>query len=119
METLYLSCLAFGVLFAFVSVVLGDILGSFLDGALDFLSVEGHHIFQPAAAAGAVTTFGGAGLMLERYTALGNGSVLLLSILIGGLCSVMVFFLYVKPMRNAESTSGYSMQELGELSERC
>jgi membrane-bound ClpP family serine protease len=113
METVYLSCLAFGVLFAFVSVVLGDILGSFLDGALDFLSVDGHHIFQPAAAAGAVTAFGGAGLMLEKYTSLSSMGILLLSVLIAAVCSVLVFFLYVRPMQNSESTSGYSMQELG------
>ncbi|ASS65859.1 MULTISPECIES: NfeD family protein [unclassified Paenibacillus] len=113
METVYLSCLAFGVLFAIVSVVLGDILGSFLDGALDFLSVDGHHIFQPAAAAGAVTAFGGAGLMMEKYSSLPASGIALLSVLAAAACSLLVFFLYVRPMQNSESTSGYSLQELG------
>ncbi|OXM15821.1 NfeD family protein [Paenibacillus herberti] len=113
METLYISCLAFGILFAFVSVVLGDILGSFLDGALDFLSVDGPGIFQPAAIAGGITTFGGAGLLLERYATLDEGATVLLALLIAAAGSMFVFFLYVRPMRNTEATSGYSMQELG------
>ncbi|QGG56802.1 NfeD family protein [Paenibacillus sp. B01] len=115
METLYLSCLAFGVLFALVSVVLGDLLGSALDGALDFLSADAGGIFQPAALAGGITAFGGAGLMLEKYTELGAGATASLSVLLAIAGSVAMFFLYVKPMRNSEASSGYSVRELGGM----
>lgn len=113
METLFLSCLAFGILFAFVSIVLGDLLGSFFDGALDFLSVDGPGIFQPAALAAGITVFGGAGLMLEKYTGVTANATVILAVLIAAAASVLMFFLYVRPMRNSEVSSGYSMSELG------
>lgn len=40
MEALYWGCLIGGILFAVVTVLLGDILSSALDGLLDFLSVD-------------------------------------------------------------------------------
>lgn len=118
LEVLFLSCLVIGVLYALVSVVLGDLIGGALGGALDFLSLDGHHWFQPVTLAGGVTVFGGAGLLLERYTSLGSGTAVALSLLIAALSSLAIFFLYVKPMENSENSTGYSMRELvGKMGE--
>ncbi|MEK5644571.1 protease [Paenibacillus rhizosphaerae] len=109
METLYWSCLAGGVIFAVVSVVLGDILSHALDGFLDFLSVD---VLKPMVIATAVTVFGGAGILLLRYTNLHQG----LSALIAGIGAVamagVVYVAYVRPMENSENSTGYSIREL-------
>ncbi|AJY76430.1 NfeD family protein [Paenibacillus beijingensis] len=112
METLFLSCLFVGILYALVSVVLGDWIGMAFDGAFDFLSLDGHHWFQPVTLAGAVTVFGGSGLLLERYTSLSSGSTVIISLLIAAVSALAIFFFYVKPMENSENSSGYSMKEL-------
>ncbi|WP_438347039.1 protease [Paenibacillus sp. FA6] len=109
MEALYLGCLVGGVLFALVTVVLGDVLSNALDGFLDFMSVD---ILKPTVVASAVTVFGGAGVLLTRYSGLDNVPNMLLSIVIAMFISVLVFYLYVKPMENSENSTGYSIQDL-------
>lgn len=109
MEALYLGCLAGGVLFALVSVIFGDVLSNALDGVLDFLSVD---ILKPMVIASAITVFGGAGILITRYSGLTAIPNLLLSILIAVIISVLVYFLYVKPMENTENSTGYSIHDL-------
>lgn len=109
MEALYLSCLAGGVLFAIVSVLFGDVLSNALDGILDFMSVD---ILKPMVVASAITVFGGAGILITRHTSLSVIPNLLFSILIAVFISVLVYFLYVKPMENSENSTGYSIHEL-------
>lgn len=109
MEALYLGCLAGGVLFALVTVIFGDVLSNALDGVLDFLSVD---ILKPMVIASAITVFGGAGILITRYSGLSTIPNLLFSILIAVLISVLVYFLYVKPMENTENSTGYSIHDL-------
>lgn len=109
MEALYLSCLAGGVLFAVVSVLFGDVVSNALDGILDFMSVD---ILKPMVVASAVTVFGGAGILITRHTTLTVIPNLLLSIIIAIIISVIVYFLYVKPMENTENSTGYSIHDL-------
>ncbi|MHA0855649.1 protease [Paenibacillus sp. CMAA1364] len=109
MDALYLGCLVGGVLFALVSVVLGDILSDMLDGMLDFMSVD---FLKPMVITSAITVFGGSGILLSRYSDLGSMTNMLLSILIAVFISVLVFYLYVKPMENSENSTGYSIQDL-------
>jgi len=109
MLTVFWGCLIFGVLFAFVSVVLGDLLSSAVDGMLDFLSID---ILQPMVVAGAVTAFGGAGIMLTKYTGFGSMLILLLAVLIALGIALIVYFAYVRPMRNAENSTAFSMRRL-------
>ncbi|AWB45650.1 protease [Paenibacillus sp. CAA11] len=109
METLFLSCLAGGVLFALVSVLLGDVISDLLGGALDFLSVD---FFKPVVIAGAITAFGGAGLLLNRHTGLSAAGVIVLAILCAVFIAVLVYFGYVRPMENSENSTGYSIREL-------
>ena len=77
METLFWSCLAGGILFAVVSGIFGDWLSLALDGMLDFLSFDGHHWLQPMSVVGGITVFGGAGLLLYRYSPLGDAVIIL------------------------------------------
>nr|WP_308858212.1 NfeD family protein [Paenibacillus sp. R14(2021)] len=83
-----------------------------LDGMLDFLSLDGHPILQPMAIVGGITVFGGAGLLLEHHTSLGNAIVILLAILCGCMAAAGIYILYVRPMERSENSTGYSMQEL-------
>nr|WP_243735329.1 NfeD family protein [Paenibacillus turpanensis] len=102
-------------MFAVVSVLLGDVLSSALDGALDFLSAEWFH---PMSLATAITILGGCGLLLEKYSAMAWGAVLVLSILaaLGG--AVLIHLFYVRPVQNSETSSGFSVSELaGSLAE--
>jgi len=118
METLFIACLVVGVLYALISVIFGDILGEALDGMLDFLSMESVSWMQPMTLVGGITAFGGAGLLLSRYTAVGAWAVVLIALLAAIVIGISVFFLYVKPMQNSENSSGYSFQELaGKIAE--
>lgn len=103
------GCLIFGVLFALVTVLIGDVLSDALGGMLDFLSTDA---LQPMVLTTIVTTFGGAGVLLMRYTSWSPIPVL------GGACGagliagMAVLYGYVKPMRKTETSIGYSMQDL-------
>ncbi|GIO98143.1 hypothetical protein J14TS5_32290 [Paenibacillus lautus] len=112
MEALYWGCLIGGVIFAIVTVVLGDILSSALDGLLDFLSVD---FFNPVVIAGGITVFGGTGIMLTKYTELAAGAHVTLSVLAAIVISILVYFGYVKPMANSENSTGFSIKELAGM----
>ncbi|MDQ0112955.1 protease [Paenibacillus harenae] len=118
METLYLACLIGGILYAIVSVIFGDWLSMALDGMLDFLTLDGHSWLQPTALIGSLTVFGGAGIMLTRYTPLSAGVILALSVLIALAAGAGVFFLYVRPMERSENSIAFSLHALsGSLAE--
>ncbi|AIQ67850.1 membrane protease regulatory membrane protein [Paenibacillus graminis] len=115
METLYLGCLALGVIFAVVSVLLGDLIGSALDGIFDVVSF---HFISPAVLAGGITVFGGAGILLTRYSSLDNGPILALSLLTAAFMGVVMYLGVVKPVNKSEMSSGFSMNELpGKIGE--
>ena len=118
METIFLSCLFIGIFYALVSVIFGDLLGSLLDGALGFLSLDGHDWFQPMTLGGAVTVFGGAGYLLERYTLLSSFVIIVLSLLIAIVIALALLLLYVRPMKNSENSTSFSIKELsGKMGE--
>ncbi|PAD80451.1 protease [Paenibacillus campinasensis] len=109
MEALYWGCLFGGILFAVVSVLLGDVLSSAMDGVLDFLSFD---FFNPMVIAGGITVFGGAGIMFTQYTNMAAGAHVTLSILSAIVVSILVYFGYVRPMENSENSTGFSEKEL-------
>ncbi|MCR2804886.1 protease [Paenibacillus soyae] len=109
METVYLACLIGGVLYAIVSVIFGDWLSQALDGALDFLSVD---FLQPMTIVGGITIFGGAGFLMERYSSFAGPVIVLGSVLIAVAGAIIVYFLYVKPMENSESSIAFSVASL-------
>ncbi|GGF91212.1 protease [Paenibacillus aceti] len=115
MDGLFWGCFIGGAVFALASTLLGDIIGSWIDGIFDLISID---FLKPIITASAVTTFGGSGILLSQYTGLGNTPIIILSILIALLLSVLVYFIYVKPMENSENSIGYSEADLpGKLGE--
>jgi membrane-bound ClpP family serine protease len=115
MEALYWGCLIGGAVFAIVSLVLGDLIDGLLDGAFEMPGVD---FFKPVVLAGSITAFGGAGILLTRYSSLSVMSSLILSLLIGIAAAMLVFFAYIKPMRNSDVSIAFSMKELaGKIGE--
>ncbi|HUC93726.1 MAG TPA: NfeD family protein [Paenibacillus sp.] len=112
MEALFWASLAGGMLYAVVAIIFGDLISQALDGALDFLSMDGMPWLQPMTLVGGITVFGGAGLLLDAYTALGTAGVLLLSLLSGAVIGAGVYFIYVRPMQNTENSTGYSIRDM-------
>lgn len=110
LETVFWGFLIGGALFTIVSVLIGDVLGSWLDGVFDLAGIDW---LNPVVLAGAATTFGGAGILLSKYTNLGSTAVLVAALLIAFLVAVVVFLAFVKPMMNSEVSTGFSMKELG------
>lgn len=115
METLFMACLIGGILYAIVSVVFGDWLSQALDGMLDFLSLEGHPWLQPTSIVGGITVFGGAGLLLERYTTFGAAAVIFVALFIAIIAGTGVFFLYIRPMEESENSIAFSLQALSGM----
>ncbi|WP_040948729.1 NfeD family protein [Gorillibacterium massiliense] len=115
MLEVYTGCLVFGVLFAVVSVFLGDIISTSLDGILDFLSAD---YLNPTVLASGITLFGGVGILTTQYTDMSRGWVLTLAILAAAIGGLAVHFFYVVPMHKSENSTGYSMRGLtGRLGE--
>jgi len=118
METLFWACLLGGAMFAIVTVLFGDLVSQALDGMLDFLSVKGGWMFRPMVIVSGITAFGGAGLLLLRYTPLGNILAALLAILSSVAVAFAVFVLYVRPMENSENSVAFSIRDLsGKIGE--
>ncbi|NMO96798.1 protease [Paenibacillus lemnae] len=109
MEALFWGCLVGGILFAVVTVLLGDILSGAIDGVLDFLSVD---FLNPMVLASFITVFGGAGIMLGNYTELTSWLQIILAMLAALVISILLYFGYVRPMENSENSTGFSIQEL-------
>lgn len=108
----YWGLLVTGVLFAIVTVLFGDLLSNALDGALDWMSGDVAHWFQPMVLFSGLTVLGGAGVLLTKYTGLGSVYVLILGILAAVLAAVLLYLLYVKPMSNTENSIAFSMKDL-------
>ncbi|MBB6733756.1 NfeD family protein [Cohnella zeiphila] len=112
MEALFWCCLTFGALMAIVTLVFGDHLGGASDGLFGWLSIDVHHLFQPVVLSGGVTVFGGAGLLLRRYSGWPASGVYAVSLAFAAAVGVGMYFLYVKPMESSENSTGYSIVEL-------
>lgn len=118
MLQLYWGLLITGVLLAVVTVILGDMLSNALHGMFDFMSGEHMHALQPMVLFSGLTVCGGAGVLLSKYTAWNAFAVLSGSVVCALLMSVLIYFLYVKPMQNSENSVAFSMQDMvGKIGE--
>lgn len=109
METIFWWILAGGAIFTVISVLIGDVLGSWLDGALE---LPGLDWFRPVVLLGSITAFGGAGVLLTKYTGLSTGWIVVFALGVALVIGILVFFAFIKPMSNSEVSSGFSMSEL-------
>ncbi|WP_168121981.1 protease [Paenibacillus sp. HB172176] len=115
METLFMTCLVGGILFALISLIFGDLLSHALDGALNFISADSLSFLQPMTLVGGITVFGGAGYLLTKYSMLGAAAVVVLALLIAIAAGTAVFFLYVRPMENSENSIAFTLRSLSGL----
>jgi membrane protein implicated in regulation of membrane protease activity len=111
MIEIFWGCLIGGALFAVVSLVAGDVFNHGLDSITDALSFDHLDFLHPTTIASAVTTFGGVGVLLARYTSLQTVPMLSVAIAVSLMIAVALHFVYVKPMRNSENSVGFSMRE--------
>ena len=117
MTTVYWWCLGGGFAATLLLFVIGDV----LDGALDALdALDLGDFLDPLSFVGGLTLFGGAGLLLDTYTALPEVPAALVAGAIAVALSLVLHFAYVKPMKRSENSTGFSHAEYagktGELS---
>nr|WP_204517557.1 NfeD family protein [Brevibacillus fulvus] len=104
-ELFFLGCFAFGLIYALLLLLFGDASTGWVDG---FVLPPLH----PVVLVGGVTAFGGSGFLLDRYANLALIYVCLAALAIAAVLSLSVYFLLVRPMRHAENSVGYSMNDL-------
>ena len=103
METLFLVLLITGILYAVVTFFFGDWVGDVLDG---------FPLFQSTVLVSGLTAFGGSGLLLYRYSPLQGFILVGAALIIAAALATLVFFLYVKPMKNSENSIAFKLQSL-------
>jgi hypothetical protein len=64
---IYWSFIAFGVIFAVVSLILGEIIGHWIDGIAHVFHLDHMDFLSPMVVVGGVTAFGAAGLFYNSY----------------------------------------------------
>jgi membrane protein implicated in regulation of membrane protease activity len=113
MIEIYWICLIIGVVAASLSLLVGDLFDGAVGGLFD--SFEAIH---PLPLLSGTTVFGTAGLILSIYLGLDPVAAALPALAIAVVVSVLMHFVVVRPMRQAENSLGYSMQELtGKMGE--
>ena len=107
MTTLYWTCLGGG----FALTVLMLIVGEALEAVFDALDGVGTDAFDPLSMLAGVTLFGGAGLILDSALSLEVGLEVALAVLIGLVGAVVLHVVYVKPMKQSENSTAFSVRE--------
>jgi len=106
MLTVFWACLLGGLAFTLIALFFGDLLDGVLDG---FDALDG--FLDPLSLVGGVAAFGAAGVVLQSVTALGDGATAALAALIGVAAALAMSFLYVRPMKRSEASTGFSVAE--------
>lgn len=90
------------------------LVGDILEGV--FGGIEG--IINPTLLFSALTIVGGAGVLLSKYSGFSHMVVLGISILVGIIAYILVYYFLILPMANAEVSTTFSIKELeGVLAE--
>ncbi len=112
MIEIFWGCLIGGVLFTVVSLFVGDLFDAGGDGLADTVDIDGADFLNSTTIVTAITAFGGAGVLLARYTSLEDLPVLSLAFTAAAVAAVGIHFLYLKPMKKAETSLGFSVNDL-------
>jgi len=112
MESVFWICFLIGVIYTIVVVIFGDVLAGALDASLEWLQLDNLPVIQPLTLMSGLTIFGGSGIVLLQFSALTMTIVVLASLGLAIVGVIIVYFVYVKPMANAESSIGYSIYDL-------
>ncbi|TPG69717.1 serine protease [Brevibacillus laterosporus] len=109
-DIIFLSCVGLGFLFAVVLL--------FVDHSHALTGGFESPVFQPVCVVSFTTAFGACGFLLHRFTLLSMASVILLSVGCGLFLAVAGYFIWIRPMKNAENSTGYSIKQLeGQIGE--
>ncbi|MCG7319513.1 NfeD family protein [Brevibacillus laterosporus] len=109
-DIIFLSCIGLGFLFAIVLL--------FVDHSHALTGGVESPVLQPVCVVSAITAFGACGFLLHRFTLLSITSVVLLSAGSGLLLAAAGYFIWIRPMKNAENSTGYSISQLeGQIGE--
>ncbi|MCR8642300.1 protease [Paenibacillus sp. N1-5-1-14] len=118
MLLVYWNLLLLGVVFAVVTLILGEIIGHWLDSLSNAFHVDHLDYLQPVVVIGGLTCLGAIGVLLTKYTSWSEPFIGVLSLLFAVLISMSVYFGYVKKMAKAENSIGHSTAELvGKIAE--
>ncbi|SER34406.1 NfeD-like C-terminal, partner-binding [Gracilibacillus ureilyticus] len=99
---------------ALISLFLGNILDGILESVFDTVG----DFFNPLLVFGTLSVIGGAGVLLSKYSGLGEFYVLAVSILFGLGAYFLIYYFLVIPMSNAESSTSISVYDLeGKIGE--
>jgi membrane protein implicated in regulation of membrane protease activity len=113
MLDVYWICLIGGMIFSVLALLFGDVLDGIADGAFEALDV-----LDPLSLVGGLTVFGGAGVVLTETTDLGVATAAALAAAIGTGLAIAMHFVYVRPMKRSENSTGFSIREYhGKLGE--
>ncbi|MGL5514076.1 MAG: NfeD family protein [Sporomusa sp.] len=111
MLDLYWGSLIFGVVFAVVTFIFGDMLDSVLTAATE-ISFDQAAWLHPMVLVGGITGFGGSGLLLTYYSSFAKVEIAVLAAAIAVALSSLTYFMYVKPMRDCENSTGFFNADL-------
>ncbi|MGE5701928.1 MAG: serine protease [Clostridia bacterium] len=110
-EWVFLGCLGFGLFYSLFVIFAADI-------SLHWFGHIEIPLLHPLMWVSGITAFGGLGFLLWRFSGFSPGAVYLFSALGGLVMAVASFFFWVAPMKHAEASTGYSMNELqGKIGE--
>lgn len=105
LDVVFWGCLGFGVVYAVVTLLFGEITGDFFAG----MEIP---ILQPITLVAAIAGFGGCGVFLSHVTSMSSAALLVASAVFGIVLAVLAYFLWVKPMSKAESSTTFSIKDL-------
>ncbi|MEK3720776.1 protease [Paenibacillus sp. FSL H8-0034] len=112
MLIVYWNCLLFGIAFAVITLVIGEVIGHWLDSAAAALHLDHFDFMQPIVVVGGITTFGAAGIIFHKYTLLDVTLIAILAVLIALVLSAAIYIFFVRNMSKAEHSIGHSVGEL-------
>jgi len=112
METLFWICFLVGILYTLIVVIFGDALAGAIDASTEWLNISHLPILQPTTIMGGLTVFGGAGIMMSRLSAWSTLTIISLALLAAVVGTILIYYVYIKPMAEAEVSLSYSIVEL-------
>jgi membrane-bound ClpP family serine protease len=105
LETIYLVCVAFGLVYALVTFFVGEAVS-------DWLQHAHLPVLQPVLWVSGLAAFGGTGFLLTQLTAFSAATTAALAAVGGVALAIAAYFIWVEPMSEAENSTGYSMRQL-------
>lgn len=111
MIEVFWGCLIGGIVFSIVMLIAGDLFDHGLDHVGHGLGGDHLDFLNPTTIVGAVTAFGGAGILFTEYTSISSTTIGVLSACSAIVLAIGLHFAYVRPMRRGENSVAFSMRD--------